>query len=183
MTYVLAILSVMGAHLLTNIDNAAVLLAAGALAGRSIALIAFVGVQLIVLFGAGLIGDALATAVGPALRWLGLIPLALGLKELFWKGDGEAVSSRTGLLANAAIFASLSMDSLAVLLALFADSTEAFDTAILLGSAASIVLIAALVSLLGQRLGPLADRLAPLAPFAMIAAGIYVILDTGTDIG
>ena len=139
--------------------------------------------QIVVLFGAGLIGDVLATAAGPALRWLGLIPLMLGLKELIWRGDSAGVSSRSGLLANVAIFASLSTDSLAVLLALFADSAEAFDTAIILGSAASILLIAVLVSLLGQRLGPLADRLAPLAPFAMIAAGIYVILDTGTDIG
>lgn len=183
MTYLIAILSVMGAHLLTNVDNAAVLLASGTVAGRRVALLAFVGVQFAVLFGAGLIGDALATAADSALRWLGLVPIALGLRAVIARRANTSLSTGSGLLANAAIFASLSTDSLAILLVLFADSTEIFDTAILLGSAASILAIAGLVSLLDQRLGSLASRLEPLAPFAMIAAGIYVLLDTRTDIG
>lgn len=192
MADLLVVLTVASAHIMTNLDNLAILLAMLGAGGRAGAVSAFALVQGLAMLLAAVLGEALGQvlggvaggAAGTHLRLLGLLPIAFGLYQIARRGPvGPADAAVPAFTAQLAVFAACSADSLAVLAALYADSTDRFDVWISAGAAASILLVAGLALILGARVAPLARRLEPLAPFVMIAAGIYVLMDTPTDFG
>jgi cadmium resistance protein CadD (predicted permease) len=140
------------------------------------------------------IGAAFAANFAPQ-RWvgyLGLVPIALGVHELYRL---YAPNSRepTGpepnappipALGVAGVMLANSADSLSALVPLFAETRDA-----LLPLIALVVLAASAIGCWlarwissHERLGPLIRRMAPrLVPFVLIGVGLYVLSDTGTD--
>ncbi len=82
------------------------------------------------------------------------------------------------------LFLARSGDTLAVLLAILADTAEGLEIAVLAGVALSLAWLVGLTFRLGRvtsgpkRLERQADRL---LPWVMIAAGLYVLADSVTD--
>ncbi|MCU9837581.1 hypothetical protein OEZ49_07370 [Ruegeria sp. WL0004] len=178
------------AQILTNLDNLALLLALVVATGPRIAVGGYLLAQAVVL------SAALAVALGLGglpLYWigyLGLVPLALGLRGIAaqWRGQGEAeqqVPMRRGLMATAVLFLSLSLDSFAVLTPLLADSAPAYRWAGLTGASGAALALGMggfAAGSLRQGLGRWAARLEALAPWVMLGAGLYVLSNTGTDL-
>lgn len=179
------------AQILTNIDNLAALLALTLVMGKGRAIAGYVTAQTVVL------ALALAVAVGaeqlvPAnVGLLGIVPLTLGLRALVqqWRtGEDEAeptFSTKTSYLLTSLLFLSLSMDSFAVMAPLLADSLPLFRIAGLISAALAVLALGALGLIFASTAritGAWTRRIERLAPFAMIAAGIYVLIDSGTDV-
>ena len=176
----------------TNLDNLLALtvlaVSAGAararvMAGYALSVLAVVGVGL----GLGLADDA----AGPAsVRLLGLVPLAAGavqLARLARRGPGEAATVRrvSGTLPSMAVFAAMSLDSVAVLGPLVADSADRLEPVVL---GTWLAMGAAWIWLAGRlasrpAMARLAERAgARAAPLLMMAVGVYILLDTPTDV-
>lgn len=178
------------AHALTNLDNLAVLLALLLPVGVARALTGYVAAQAIVLLAAlGLAAGAAEVLAGWS-GWLGLIPLGLGLWTLWRRirGAGEGTDlpppRETPVLSLVALFLGMSLDSFAVMTPLLADSTPAFRLAAVTGAVASVAIMALAALTLSRVTGRARVRVArleTLGPYAMIAAGTYVLLNTGTD--
>lgn len=181
------------AFVATNFDNLLLTVAMLARPGQSLARVV-VGVLLaclvVVLLCTAAAGAADAVPQG-WLGWLGLVPLGLGLREL-WRlrraGAAEAQSPSgappLGALGVAASMLANSADSFGALLPLFAETR---DELLLVAGAAILA-----TGLLGcavahwitthERLGAPLRRLGPLLlPFVLIAVGVYVLLDTPSD--
>lgn len=198
MTDIIFALSIALAHAATNLDNMALLFALTPSIGTRRAVSGFAISQLIALAAAALVGggaDAIAMHWTP---WLGLLPIALGVRGLWLQYRGDAVpgsvngsargSSRrspTSLPLTVLLFLALTTDSFAVMTAIFADSTGAFDVAAALGGLISIAGLSAAALLFSRVSGKaeaLARRLEVVGPYVMILAGLYVLLDTPTDL-
>ncbi len=136
---------------------------------------------------------AFAVDVAPQ-RWigyLGVVPLALGMRELHRlatarREPAEAARDAPplGAAAVTGVLLANSGDTLGALLPLFAETRDALLFAIAattLGmSAIGCALAYAIAS--HARVGPIVERVgAWLVPFALIAVGVYVLLDTTTD--
>ncbi|WP_164658742.1 cadmium resistance transporter [Tropicibacter sp. Alg240-R139] len=184
-------LSAAVAQVLTNIDNLAALLALSLVVGKWRAISGYIAAQVVIL------ALALAVAVGsdqlvPAnVGLLGLIPIGLGLRGIWQQlrnedGDQVMAFSRSSSFAMTGfLFLSLSMDSLAVMAPLLADSTPLFRVAALVGAVVAVLalgVIGLIFALTTRPTGLWTLRFERLAPFVMIAAGIYVLLDSGTDL-
>ena len=127
-----------------------------------------------------------------SVRYLGLIPLGIGLWMLYQQRRESPASetsesrkvARDGS-AYVASFLALSVDSVVVAASFFADSGPASDFAVTVGLFAGVALLLWLASWASQKAqsdGGLLARAEKIAPYFVIAAGIYVLLDTGTDI-
>ncbi len=170
------------ALLMTNLDNLALMVAllarlpARKVAGAyALALGAVLGLALVVAEGA----EAFPRYVG----YLGVVPILLGLRELLRRrGETPAAAERAStFVALVLTFLSVSTDSLSVLAPLLADAAPVYRLAGLYGAIAAggaLVLAGLGASGLSARLGAMLERL---APFVMIAVGIYVLLNTATD--
>lgn len=175
---------------LTSIDNMVVLLVLIFSLGRFHACLGYLLSQVLVL------GLAYGVALG-AQRvlpgWtgmLGVVPLVLGLRGVRaqWRtppeDDVPPLSPRSGTIGAMIVFVSLSFDSFAVLGPLIADSLPAYRPWALAGAGLAVLGVA-LTALVVSRVAGDAPRwsvrLQRLAPFIMIAAGLYVLLDTATD--
>ncbi|MBO9449446.1 cadmium resistance transporter [Tropicibacter sp. R16_0] len=184
-------LSAAVAQVLTNIDNLAALLALSLVIGKWRAIAGYVAAQAVTLT------LALAVAVGSEqlvpsnVGLLGVIPIGLGIRGVWQQfrttgeEEVEAFSRSTSLLMTSLLFLSLSMDSFAVMAPLLADSAPLFRFAALLGAVVAVLALGAVglvFALTARATGPWTRRLERLAPFVMIAAGIYVLLDSGTDL-
>lgn len=159
----------------------------GAAARRGYLLCHVVVIVMSVALGTG------AAQIPPELiRWLGLVPIGVGLWMLLSpqaegdaKADGNAEPRASSSLAHFATFMAMSVDSAAVAAALFADTRAQSDGAILVGLLAAVAGLFWLADLAHRkgadytRLIALADRF---APYIVILAGLYVLLDTGADI-
>ena len=180
------LLSVALAHAATNLDNLAMLLVLSHSAGREKALAGFLLAQAAVLALALALGSGAEALIGSQTRWLGLVPIAFGLLSLRQSERAPATfKGSAGALAVTALFLGLSIDTLAVLTPIFAESVLRFDLDALTGASLSALAIGGSVYLLTgapKRALPAIDRLNRIAPFVMIAAGIYVLMDTGTDL-
>lgn len=179
------------AQILTNLDNFAVLLAILLPVGAGRALAGYVAAQAVMLAVALLAATGAAQMLDGGAGWLGVIPLTLGLWAViqrFQSSDDQtapALAAHTPVLGIIALFLSLSMDSFAVMTPLLADSTPAFRVAALTGALAAVAGMAAAalaLSRLADRAGRWVHRFETLGPYAMILAGIYVLLNTGTDL-
>jgi len=122
--------------------------------------------------------------------WLGVVPIGLGLFGVFrLVREGESAvesvaATATGIVPVALITLANAGDSFSVFLPLFADTADGF-----LPAAAITVIVASLLwcalatwMLSHAAFGARLQREAPrILPFLMIAVGIYVLLNTGTD--
>lgn len=182
--------SVALALVLTNLDNLALLIAIAVPVGLRRALAGYVLAQGLVL------GLSLGLAAGVAEVFaaragvLGLVPLGLGAWALWRGGPGagpepeQRPGQRATLLATVGLFLGLSMDSFAVLTALLADSAPLFRGAALLGGVAGIALMAgagAALARVAERSARWLGRADRFAPYVMMAAGLYVLWNSGTD--
>ncbi|NDW43492.1 hypothetical protein [Ruegeria sp. PrR005] len=178
------------AQILTNLDNLALLLALVVATGSRAAVGGYLLAQAVVLAAAHAVALG---AGGLPLDWigfLGLVPLALGLRGIAAQlrgqgGSEQPVPARRGLVATALLFLSLSFDSFSVLAPLLADSAPAFRWAGLAGAAfAALILGMGGLAAGGLRrgLGRWAARLEALAPWVMLGAGLYVLSNSGTDL-
>ncbi len=174
----------------TNLDNLVVLTAlAGALAdgarqGRRALWIA----AALVLAAAWVLSLLAAGLPAHHSRWMGLVPLGLGLFAGWRALRGGASADEAPVAAGGSMVALLlvnSTDTLATLTPLLAETASPLRLAIVVGMAMGTAVLAAV---LGRVLGH--DRLraalerhgAWLAPLIMICVGLYILADTGTDL-
>jgi cadmium resistance protein CadD (predicted permease) len=130
---------------------------------------------------------ALAILSG-ATGWLGLVPMGLGLYMLWsrWRAgpdDLPAAPPGTWLLVPA-MFLGLTTECFSVMAAIFADSRPAYLRLGVAGALVSIggfCLIALALMRVADRAAVISRSLEKIGPYAMIAAGLYVLLDTPTD--
>ena len=126
------------------------------------------------------------------LGYLGLIPIGLGLLELYrlvtsrGTGAGNAPSDAPPIpaLAVAGVMLANSADSLGALLPLFAESQHSLLPVIVAAVLLSSLVGCALARWIAthEHFGPPIRRVGPvLVPFVLIGVGLYVLSDTRTD--
>jgi cadmium resistance protein CadD (predicted permease) len=140
------------------------------------------------------VAAALAAGFAPeaSIGYLGLVPIALGLLELYrlvrsrGAGEGGARPDAPPIpaLAVAAVMLANSADSVGALIPLFAETRHsllpAIVAAVLLTSLCGCALARWIAS--HEHFGPPIRRVGPvLVPFVLIAVGLYVLSDTRTD--
>ena len=177
-------LSVAVAHAATNLDNLVVLLTLVA-AGVRPAPAGYLLAQGFALVLALVLGSGAALAGTDLVRWLGLVPIGLGIRAYRMQSDAPLhTRPESSLAAATLLFAGLSVDTLAVMAPLLADSAPGFRRAARVGGILSALTLCGLGAILARSSkgpGPLA-RLDRVAPLVMIASGFYVILNTATDL-
>jgi cadmium resistance protein CadD (predicted permease) len=148
-----------------------------------------VSVMIALLMVAAVLADFVPTLW---LGWLGLIPLALGLRELVRLRARVAGADATGAdalppigaVGIAGVLLAHSGDSFGALAPLFAETRRG-----LLPLIAAVVLVLTLLAcalarwiVSHPRVGPAIRSVAPrLVPFVLIAVGLYVLTDSPTD--
>ncbi|MGF1563492.1 MAG: cadmium resistance transporter [Geminicoccaceae bacterium] len=173
-------------YLSTNIDNLALLLALRGAAGRVMEA-GYVLAQVLAVVFALIVARGLGTIPVGMIGYLGLIPIGLGVYHLV-KGTDETVASAsrtsTGLVGSTLTFAATSSDTVAVMVALLTDSTATYDYYVLFAVVIGILALVITARAFGRVPG-LADKLARLeriVPFVLIAIGVYVLMNTATDV-
>ncbi len=175
------------AQVLTNLDNLTVLFAMLLSVGALRAVAGYVTAQVIVMIAAiGIaigVSDMFITDTG----YLGLIPIGLGLYAI-WKRytappEARSIAPASYVMASL-MFLAMSFDTLAVMAPLLIDSAAPFRAAAIVGASVAIVLTALMalaLSRMAGRAGKWAAKAEALGPVAMIVAGLYVLIDSGTD--
>ncbi|MDO6521087.1 hypothetical protein Q4578_05785 [Shimia thalassica] len=174
----------------TNLDNLAVMVGLLLTAPRTRVLGGFGAAQVLVLGGALAVAEGVETAIPGWTGYLGIIPLGLGLWGVWgqWHADENADQptdiKKGTFLACFVLFASLSTDSFAAFAPLLADSQPAFRVSALFGAGVAALTL----GFVGVRLvenaregSPLVKKLERFGPYAMIAVGLYVLANSGTD--
>lgn len=185
-----ALLIAGGAYLGTNLDNLVILsaFAASGVSFRTVALAS--GLTLAVILVVATVLSLVATVLPvDALRILGVIPLAMGVKGIkdliFGREEDVAVNAAPGVMGVMVVMLSNSADTFAVLLPLLAETTPRLKVPMVSGPIVGWLAILGLLYFVTHS-GLLRDRLAKigvlLAPLVMIFAGLYVLLDTATDL-
>ncbi len=177
-------------QILTNIDNLAVLLGLSLVMGPWRSILAYILAQGLILTAAmGVALGANQVQFGSA-GLLGLIPLFLGMRGV-WQQFGSAENSaeqgfsgRTSLVMTTVLFLSLSLDSFAMMTPLLVESSPVYRGAALIGALMAVVLLGAIGLVFTKTARPTGSwvrKFDTLAPYVMICAGLYVLLDSGTD--
>lgn len=124
---------------------------------------------------------------------LGIVPLAFGLQGLYrlrrpssGGGGGEDdVTRETGFVAVLLVMLANSGDTFGVFVSLFADTTEGLEAWILISAVAMAAAYAVLARWLVsyERVADTIRKIARVVlPFLLIAIGLYILADTGTDV-
>ncbi len=173
--------------LVTNFDNILLVVSGG---GRLSALrgsLAFVVVLSLAILVGFAISLGIDVTVPAAIAWVGLVPVSMGVYELFTRAkDPEpATTGRTGsLLALALLLAVNSMDTVAVQAVLFSDIASQYHVPALAGAFSAAAAMAALAWYIisspaaARHVLPLAARL---RPWLLIVIGALILMDTGFD--
>ncbi|WP_170354131.1 hypothetical protein [Ruegeria lacuscaerulensis] len=173
----------------TNLDNLAVLLGLIVVVSARRAAMGFIIAQLGILIVSLAIASGLSqTGILSWIGYLGVIPLVLGLRGL-WRQFTLHGSTETQDYSHVssiiALFLSLSIDTLAAMTPLLADSTTTFRLAALIGAVVAILGVSA-IAVIGaphaQSLAPRFARLERITPYVMILVGLYILLNTPTDV-
>lgn len=180
----------------TNLDNLIILvfLLGQSPDARTRILIGFV-VSVILVVAVSSIGILIGTVVSPdVVGYLGVAPLLMGAYILYQQQSASSgaldaptdvvvTSSRVGLTTMVLMFSN-SADSIAVLLPLLAESGSTPSLLIVLIYLTTSILWCGLSVKIASS-APLAKRISErgekLVPWVMIAVGIYVLSNTGTD--
>ena len=122
-----------------------------------------------------------------ALRYLGLVPIAIGLRLLATTNKGSATSDpgRLGVVSVSTVLVANSIDTIAAFGPLFAESENIVRVSLISGYlAAASILIWAVFHVSRSASDRVADRSAIhlLAPAIMILVGCYIFFNTGTDL-
>jgi len=178
----------------TNFDNLLLLVAMLARSGQTVAPIfggtLLAGGTMLSLCAAA----ALAASFAPQ-AWvglLGLVPLGLGLRELYRllqrRGEdaleADSAAKPISALGVAGVMLANSADSFGALVPLFAETQRGLQPAIAFAVLATSLLGCLLARWIAthERVGPAIRRIGPvLVPFVLIAVGLYVLSDTPTD--
>ncbi len=183
-------LSSVTAHLATNLDNLAIMVGLILTVGQLRTVGAYLIAQVVMLTAAYYVSAGIEAELPHQVGYLGFVPIGLGVYALlsrFFTAQETATDpmTKSHILAIAALFLSVSFDSFAVFTPLLADSGPSYTMPILLGASVSALVLAAggaaLASMAPARVARL-ERLEWLAPYVMIAIGLYVVINTGTDI-
>ncbi|MEM1129949.1 MAG: hypothetical protein AAGH83_05430 [Pseudomonadota bacterium] len=180
---VAAVLAGYVAYIGTNLDN--LLLLAALSRGRAplppvaVSVSIVVGIAVVLALG-------LTTLQTGALRWLGLLPLGLGLYGLAALARAPAEATQVGAAGAplGVVLLSNSGDTLAVLTPLFADTILALWLPVLAGVAlgvATMLFVLARLQANARFAQIMARQGVWIAPCVMIVVGLYIILDTPTD--
>lgn len=178
------------AYVLTSIDGLILFATLVPAAGLRRAVVSYLIAHTFIVGAAFAVGRAAAFIPADKIGYLGLIPIALGLQAIWrdWKSRKDGVpdvSAPLTFMGATIAFATLSFDSMAILVAFLAESPLYIDYRIITGAVGAILLappLGWLVAKSVQGSERLARSLERLGPFIMIAAGIYVLLDTSTDL-
>ena len=177
----------------TNLENLVLLVGLMATAHSPRAVAAGYVVSVVIVAAASIaLGAALAAVEGLDLSWLGLIPLGLGLYLGFRliiggraSADDSPPESQLGFWAALGLSLVNSVDSLAVYGPLFAE-TQTTDLVVMV---LTILGLAFGATWLGRWLvehpssGAWLKRVTPYAiPVLLILVGVYIMLDTPTDL-
>ncbi|MEP3046530.1 MAG: hypothetical protein ABJL55_04265 [Roseibium sp.] len=182
-------LSVATAYLLTNIDALFTFLALSAAGRLKAALIGLLVVQAVVITGSFALGGAAASLTASDIGLLGIVPVALGFREIL-KSRHRAQEPETpalkpsSILGGITIFLALSADTFVLMSAFFAETRTDLQHLVLLGCLAAVAMLLILGLGFNKVLKPTAGTerfFARLAPLVMIAAGVYILMDTQTD--
>ena len=172
----------------TNLDNLAVLLGLMLVMDHRRALVGFAVAQAIVLSLALAVATGLSHSGLPGwIGYLGLIPLALGLRGIWHQltsSDRPEEESKGAVTSVVTLFLSLSVDSFAVMTPLLADSTVFFRLAAVIGAVCAATLLASVAAWgapHAQNLGPRIARLDRIAPYIMVCVGLYILFNSPTD--
>lgn len=174
-------------YIATNLDNLVVL--SGLTVGTNRAsVVAGYAIATASLLIALLVSAAFGRLVPiDLLGYLGFVPLLMGVRLLFVSSNpaGSATATGIGTSGVVSIILSNSVDSLAAFTPLFAESELVVVIALAAGfviSAGAFLTFTLRVSsqpIIAQRIARIGPKLAPLI---MIAIGIYVLWDSGTDL-
>jgi len=183
----------LGSYAATNIDNLALLVGwmlSGQVARAQLMAGYAIG-ALVILAASTLLGLSSSAIPVEWIGFLGVVPIGLGLYTLFGqirrpedpgtiesRGHAAVVGIATTLIAN-------SVDTIVVFAPLLADSRVDVDYKIL----TTFIVVAALWYALAAAMSGQAARLQVvvriagwIAPFIMITVGIYILLNTATDV-
>lgn len=181
----------------TNLDNLILgVLTLGAQHRRMLpVLLGMVSASLLVLLLSG-VGVVIGLAVdADVLGYLGIAPIGIGLYTLFYAGTAQpraaqdvGVAERgSGVsiwLGTTTLLFANSGDTLAILLPLVMESSQRAALVVAVTFLACAVLWALLARALSRQpilVRQLQDSGERFVPWIMIAVGIYILLDTGTD--
>jgi cadmium resistance protein CadD (predicted permease) len=151
----------------------------------------FAGLSAMLVFS-WLSGSAMGMLPTQYLGLLGLVPIALGIRELLRTHDGQPekaiVENQQTAVKSTAVLALLMVangaDTIAVFAPLIAES-EATDRVVItvayLLASALLAWISVQVCTHPRLTGPIQRYGGRIAPFAMIGIGVYILLNTGTD--
>ena len=179
------------AYTSTNFDNLALFIALAPTAGVWRTAFAFASTQLVVVAAAVAVGTAADSLPAEWLGFLGVIPIALGIRGL-WTEFGRKHDdtpppglAHGGLLAMTLIFGGMSADTFALTATLLADSADRFDGQVVGGAVFALICLCAagaLASRAAAKAEAVVNKLEKVTPFVMIASGLYILSDTVTDI-
>lgn len=182
-------LSVALAYILTNIDGLFFFLALSFTRKQTTAVVAFLAAQCAVTGGAAMVGSAASSLSPQWVGMLGLVPVTLGIIEVrraMRREAGAAELRQSKSLAGAiSVFLAMSTDTFVVTAAFFADTSVSHIHWVYQGVALAVAVLLAAGVLLPRYIRPsqrIQTALERLAPLVMIIAGIYVLMDTATDV-
>jgi cadmium resistance protein CadD (predicted permease) len=171
----------------TNLDNLLLVLASARRTGARSAAMVFFGTLAAVIVLAMLISMGVDLVMPRFLAWIGLVPLSMGLYELWPRaaaGEPEAGIGRSAALSLLFPLAANSMDTLLVQTILFSDFSSRYHPAALAGAVGAAGLLAAAAIVILSRQGH-AERWMSVAarvrPWLLIAVGVLIFMDTGFD--
>lgn len=121
------------------------------------------------------------------LGYLGVIPIALGLRMLAGQraATGDTVQTKATAASVSMLLMANSVDTIGTFAPMLAESEPVVRLALIAGYAASAVLLFALVLRFSRQLSRLqnSEKLAQrITAVIMIGVGVYVLLNTGTDL-
>lgn len=176
------------AHLLTNIDNLAIMAGLILSSGRWRVVGCYLVAQAIVLGVALKLGESLGEQLTHT-GYLGFVPILIGIGALWrrirMREEAEGlIRTQMSVLAIVAMFLSVSVDSFVIFAPILAESGAVYRTAAMMGAVVSAVGLAVVALAVSQMTGTVLSRVVKLdrlAPYVMIAVGFYVLINTGTD--
>jgi hypothetical protein len=171
----------------TNLDNIMLVLASGRSAGARRAALTFLVTLVSVIVLAMLLSLGVDLVMPRFFAWVGLVPLGMGLYELWPHRSVEPSLTGVGKLSIMSLalpLAANSLDTLLVQTILFSDLAAGYHPAALSGATAAAVLLAMAAFVILSRHSRV-DRLLALAgrlrPWILIAVGALIFMDTGFD--
>ncbi|MAC80751.1 MAG: hypothetical protein CML66_22125 [Rhodobacteraceae bacterium] len=187
MAHLLAFTAMFTAVVLTSLGNMAVAIGMGLGSDRRAVHLAYalslLGIMVTALF-VGLGADYVLMSEG----WLGWPVLAFGLFDgwRMLRNIGRDETARhVSFASTLVLFTALSIDTLAVLTPLFAEEQSVLRISAFGGGVVAIVLTTLALEWLSERLAPWLEGKRWLdfsGPVAMILAGLYILMDTPTDV-